>query len=86
MIGGHRQGMLTVDRVGDRRAWGILNSRAGARGLWIVPDLWNTHRTRLPQGRWKTAQHAVSHTLHRRTHSLHLMSRTNRPYHVPAYS
>ena len=28
MIGGHRRGMLEVDSVGDRRSWGILNSRA----------------------------------------------------------
>jgi hypothetical protein len=31
MIGGHRQGMLRVDRSGDRRSWGILNSRAETR-------------------------------------------------------
>jgi hypothetical protein len=53
--------------------------------LWIAPDLWKTHNTRFPQGRWKTAQNAVFHTLHRRTHSWCLMSRTKRPYDTSAH-
>jgi len=67
MIGGHRPGVLEVDSLDDRRSWGILNSRANAAraslrrsSLWIVPDLWKTHRTRFPQGRWthRTRPHA----------------------------
>jgi hypothetical protein len=77
MIGGHRLGMPRVNASDDRRTSAILNRRARdasaslMRGsLWIVPDLWKTPRTRFPQGRWKTAQTAVFHTLHRRTHLL----------------
>jgi len=32
-------------------------------GLWIVPDLWKTFRSRFPRGPWKTLR--VFHTLHR---------------------
>jgi hypothetical protein len=44
--------------------WGVLRGRRSAKSLWIVPDLWKTHRTRFPQGRWKTATRAVFHTLY----------------------
>jgi hypothetical protein len=74
MISGHRPGRLHIDSSSDRRSCGFLDAELRTRGvslvrgsLWIVPDLWKTPRTRFPQGRWKTAQHAVFHTLHRRT-------------------
>ena len=50
--------------IGHRRGASLMRG-----SLWIAPDLWKTHRTRFPQGRWKTAQDAVSHTLHRHTPS-----------------
>jgi hypothetical protein len=74
VIGGDRPAMRQVDLSDDRPSCGLLHRRAGTpraslmRGsLWIAPDLWKTQRTRFPQGRWKTAQTAVFHTLHRRT-------------------
>ena len=38
------------------------------KNAWTLPSLW-THRTR-PQGTWKTAENAVSHSAH--THRCHL--------------
>jgi hypothetical protein len=29
-----------------------------AKSLWIVPDLWKTHRTRFPQGPWTRTERA----------------------------
>jgi hypothetical protein len=67
-------GEPAVDSTDDRRSCGIVTRRAIGRGtrmmrgsLWIVPDLWKTHRTRFPQGRWTRRR---VHTLHRRTHVL----------------
>lgn len=37
---------------------------ADAKRLWIVPDLWNTHRPRFPQGPWTRTERAPT-TLHR---------------------
>ena len=31
---------------------------ADAKSLWIVPDLWKTHRTRFPQGPWTRTERA----------------------------
>jgi len=77
MIGGHRPGVLEVDSLDDRRSWGILNSRANAAraslrrsSLWIVPDLWKTHRTRFPQGRWTALKNAPPTRSTRHSHSV----------------
>jgi hypothetical protein len=59
--------MWQVDPSSDRRSCGLQNGRAEEAGaslmrssLWIAPDLWKTHRTRFPQGRWtqRTRPHA----------------------------
>ena len=48
--------------------------RSPAPGLWTPPPPW-TQRTR-PQGAWKTAKNAVSHSAH--SHHFHLHSRSTR--------
>jgi hypothetical protein len=38
---------------------GAAQAVAGnAKSLWIVPDLWKTHRTRFPQGPWTRTERA----------------------------
>jgi hypothetical protein len=43
------RGIVQVVPLVDRRPWGILRGRGSAKSLWIVPELWKTHRTRFPQ-------------------------------------
>lgn len=88
-MGGPCPGVLQVDSANDRRAWGHsarsscgrahaewLQGPSIARGsLWIVPDLWKTHRTRFPQvvGRAERV-----HTLHK-AYSMNMDEQNKRP-------
>jgi len=51
--------MPGVDRARDRRTGASYAVVERRRGLWIVPDLWKTQRSRFPQGLGRRTERAA---------------------------
>ena len=58
-------GIVPVVPIADRQPWGILRGRRSAKSLWIVPELWKTHRTRFPHARWTRTERAPTRSTRR---------------------